>query len=74
MLYSKESFNTLSTEEKVTLSFGYLSPSEAFTLAEKLNVNVKELIDLPSTILNVVAEDVDGEIIEMIIFNWIEGV
>jgi hypothetical protein len=75
MLYSKESFDNLSDEEKATLAFGHLSPCEAFKLAKALDVDIRELTDPSSTVETDLEEDEGGEPIERLLWDlYIEKV
>jgi hypothetical protein len=70
MLYSKESFDNLSDEEKATLAFGYLTPYEAFKLAKALDVDIRDLTDAPSTVETDLEEDEGGEPIERLLWAF----
>lgn len=70
MLYSKESFDNLSNEEKVTLAFGHLTPCEAFKLSKALDVDLLDLTDPSSTVETDLEEDEDGEPIERLLWAF----
>jgi hypothetical protein len=59
MLYSKESFDNLSDEEKVTLAFGHLTPSKAYNLAYNLQVDIRDLETTPRKVLTELEEDTE---------------
>jgi hypothetical protein len=69
-MYSQKSFDALTDEEKVTLTFGYLPPSKTYNLARNLDVDIRDLVEKPSAILEELDEDLDGKTIKQLVTSF----